>query len=51
MLDPALQAIVARSFLTPRRKLLVGGEAARALDEDWLDAHSSGIHLMPMTKG
>jgi S-adenosylhomocysteine hydrolase len=45
MLDPALQAVVARSFLTPQRRQLLASVADRAVDPDWLATHSSGVRL------
>jgi hypothetical protein len=48
MLDPWVQAKIAKAFLTPHRLRLVDVSCADAIDPEWLAAHSSGINLGPL---
>jgi 3-hydroxyisobutyrate dehydrogenase and related beta-hydroxyacid dehydrogenases len=45
MLDPELQAIVGRAFITRRRKRLLDPQSTSVLDVDWVERHSTGIRL------
>ena len=47
MLDPELQAAVARAFVTPRRRRLFGPSATSVQGADWAAAHSTGERVVP----
>jgi hypothetical protein len=46
MLDPELQAVTGRAFLTPGRKHIFGSDGLSVLDTDWVAAHSTGVRIV-----